>query len=187
MPRIGPSPRRAMGAEDVSQFQRWPGHAAPASVRPDGSEHPVLDKLHLLEGADSALDRLGGDMGITRRGAELGMTQQHLDRRTCLHQIGSGMRSKLDRVGHGAAIEVGDKGKDIFGRLGFSGPLRRQAIKGQLKSGFHTRAENRLFATIPALRVSGPVRKPYTSDLSTVRACRAARQLQRRDPNPLRW
>jgi signal transduction histidine kinase len=49
MPRIGPSPRRAMGAEDVSQFQRWPGHAAPASVRPDGSEHPVLDKLHLLD------------------------------------------------------------------------------------------------------------------------------------------
>ena len=79
MPRIGLPPRRAMSAEDVSQFQRWPGHAAPASVRPDGSEHPVLDKLHLLEGADSALDRLGGDMGITRRGAELGMTQQHLD------------------------------------------------------------------------------------------------------------
>lgn len=108
-------------------------------------------------------------------------------RRTCLHQVDSGMRSKIDRVGHGAAIEVDDKGSDIFGSLQFVGPLRRQAIKGQLKSGFHTRAESRLFATIPALRVSGPVRKPYTSDLSNVRACRGARQLQRRDPNPLRW
>jgi hypothetical protein len=33
MPRIGPSPRRAMGAEDISQFQRWAGHIAPASVQ----------------------------------------------------------------------------------------------------------------------------------------------------------
>jgi hypothetical protein len=51
--------------EPIAVFQRWPGHAALASVRPNGSEHPVLDKLHLLEGADSALDRLGGDMGMS--------------------------------------------------------------------------------------------------------------------------
>jgi hypothetical protein len=50
MPRVGLPPRRTMGTEDVSQFQRWPGHAAPASVRAIGSEHPVLHKLHLLEG-----------------------------------------------------------------------------------------------------------------------------------------
>jgi hypothetical protein len=54
-----------MGTEDVSQFQRCAGYAAPASSRAVRSEHPVLHNLHLLEGADSALDRLGGDMGMS--------------------------------------------------------------------------------------------------------------------------
>ena len=42
------------------------GTKAPASIRAVGSEHPVLHNLHLLEGTDGTLDRLGGDMGMSR-------------------------------------------------------------------------------------------------------------------------
>jgi hypothetical protein len=66
MPGISLPPRRTMDTEDVSQFQRWPGHAAPALTQTVRSEHTVLHNLHLLEGTDGALDRLGGDMGMSR-------------------------------------------------------------------------------------------------------------------------
>ena len=66
MPGIGLPPRRTMGTEDVSQLQRRAEHAALASIRAVRSEHPVLHNLHLLEGTDGALDRLGGDMGMSR-------------------------------------------------------------------------------------------------------------------------
>ena len=75
MPGIGPPPRGAVGAEDVSDLQRGPGHVIRALLQP-ASQRLILKLLQRLERADRAADRLGGNVGIDRGGIEPGMPEQ---------------------------------------------------------------------------------------------------------------
>jgi hypothetical protein len=102
MPGIGLPPRRPTGAEDVSELQRGTGHTAPPSAGSVALQNPILQRLHLLEGADGAPDCLGGDMGVTRRGAELGVPEQHLDH----PDVGVGLQ-KMDGEAVPQAVQRG--------------------------------------------------------------------------------
>src|SRR5947208_17047129 len=78
MPGIGPPPRGAVGAKDVSDLQRGPGHVYGALLQ-SASERLVLKLLQRLERADRAADRLGVNVGIDRGGIEPGMPEQDLN------------------------------------------------------------------------------------------------------------
>lgn len=78
MPRIGLSPRRAMGMEYVSDLQLGPGHRPLALFQPS-SQGLVLQQLHLLERAHCAADGLCCNMGIPGSGRQFGVAKQHLD------------------------------------------------------------------------------------------------------------
>ena len=72
---MGPPPRGAVGAKDVSDLQRGPGHVTRA-LRQTASQRLVLKLLQCLERADGVADRLGGDMRILGGGRQPGMAQQ---------------------------------------------------------------------------------------------------------------
>lgn len=78
MPGIGLPPRGPMGAKDVSDLQRGPGHVTRALLQ-SASERLVPKLLQRLERADRAADRLGGNVGIDRGGIEPGMPEQDLN------------------------------------------------------------------------------------------------------------
>ena len=70
MPRIGPPPRGAMGAENVSDLQLVPGLQPRVLLEPP-SQRAILQWLEPLERADRIADRFGGNVSVAGRRAQV--------------------------------------------------------------------------------------------------------------------
>jgi len=75
MTRIGLAPGAAMVAQDISDLQRWPGHAAPG--RSVG--HHLQLQVKMLKRADHFAQYPIGNVGIGLGGGEFLVSEQHLD------------------------------------------------------------------------------------------------------------